>query len=159
MEQASKTPIILDLAQLPRELEVPGFVEEYERHRQANEGSPFATFMQLLGYGLLIVGVLTLIFGPDTVMVNRFSGPDFFQFVQLNPGPIITLGFLLASGAALLDGKKQQLLPEAYLLTHYPFDARGELDEELQLQVGYLGNSRFQLSTEARSAEPATAQP
>jgi hypothetical protein len=159
MEQASKTPITLDLAQLPRELEVPGFAEEYEQHRQANEDSPFATLMQFVGYGLLIVGVLTLIFGPDTVMVNRFTGPDFFQFVLLNPGPIVTLGFLLASGAALLDGKKQQLLPETYLLSHYPFDARGELDEGLQLQVSYLGNSRFQLSAVPRSAEAAAAQP
>ncbi|WP_068829835.1 hypothetical protein [Pseudomonas sp. BMS12] len=159
MEQASKTPLSVDLATLPLQLMVPGFAEEYEQHRQSNESSSAASFFKLLGYGVLIVGVLTLFFGPDTVMVNRLSGPDFFQFVQLYPGPISTVGFLIVSGASLMDAQKLQLMPEAYLLAHYPLEPQGELGEGLQLQVAYLGDSRFQLSAVAQGEETLTAQP
>lgn len=150
MEQASQNPqtaIGIELGALPLKLEVPGFETFYEEHRQANEGSSLATLLSFLGYGLLIVGVLTLFFGPESVMVNSLSGPDFFQMIQLYPGPITTLGFLIVSGATLLNGQKQQLTPEAYLLNHYPIELLGELQAGQRLQIGYLGDSRFLFSS------------
>lgn len=149
MEQASQSPqsaINIDLGALPLQLEVPGFGTFYEEHRLANEDSPLATILSFIGYGVLIVGVLSLIFGPESVMVNTFSGPDFFQMIQLYPGPIATLGFLVVSAATLLNGQKQQLTPEAYLLNHYPIEPQGELPQGQKLQIGYLGDSRFLLS-------------
>ncbi|MWV17813.1 hypothetical protein F3I16_17365 [Pseudomonas sp. L-22-4S-12] len=164
MEQANQNPqaaIAIDLGALPQQLEVPGFATFYEEHRQANEGSPLATILTFIGYGVLIVGVLTLIFGPESVMVNTFSGPDFFQMIQLYPGPIASLGFLIVSAATLLNGQKQLLTPEAYLLNHYPLEPLGELAEGQRLQVGYLGDSRFLLSgvvaDEAAGESPAGA--
>ncbi|QKE62278.1 hypothetical protein HNE05_02505 [Aquipseudomonas campi] len=149
MEQANQSPqsaINIDLGTLPLQLEVPGFETFYEEHRLANEDSSLATILSFIGYGVLIVGVLTLIFGPESVMVSTFSGPDFFQMIQLYPGPIASVGFLIVSGAALLNGQKEQLTPEAYLLNHYPIEPQGELPQGQKLQIGYLGDSRFLLS-------------
>lgn len=162
MEQANQNPqtaIAIELGALPLQLEVPGFATFYEEHRQASENSPLATLLSFVGYGVLILGVLTLIFGPDSVMVNTFSGPDFFQMIQLYPGPIASLGFLMVSAATLLNGQKELLTPEAYLLNHYPLEPQGELPEGQHLQVGYLGDSRFLLSGGVANDRPAGENP
>ncbi|UUY10470.1 hypothetical protein LRS11_10760 [Pseudomonas sp. J452] len=164
MEQANQSPpsaIHIDLGTLPLQLEVPGFATFYEEHRLANESPSLATLLSFIGYGVLIVGVLTLIFGPESVMVSTFSGPDFFQMIQLYPGPIASAGFLIASAATLMNGQKLQLTPEDYLLNHYPIEPQGELPQGQDLHVGYLGDSRFLLSGvvagEAAGASPAGA--
>jgi hypothetical protein len=50
----------------------------------------------------LIYGAYLIIFGPDHLTVNRFSGPTFWQAVQLNPGAIASLGFVGVAGGRLI---------------------------------------------------------
>lgn len=150
MEQANQHPdhnLQIDFGALPQDLDVPGFASAYEEHRVANEDSAFSTLLTFIGYGVLLVGILTLIFGPKSVMVNAFRGPDLFQMILLNPGPVASLGFLLVAGARLLNGNKQQLTPEAYLLHSYSIEWQGELPSGQRLQVTYLGDNRFQFSS------------
>lgn len=48
--------------------------------------------------GLLVcgVGIFTLVAGPETISYNRNVGMTFLQMIQAFPGPIATVGFLLA---------------------------------------------------------------
>lgn len=50
---------------------------------------------QLVGFIIVATGVLTMIFGPDSVWVNRQTGMTFLQFIQLYPGPIASIGALI----------------------------------------------------------------
>jgi hypothetical protein len=66
----------------------------------------------------LFYGAYLIIFGPDHIMVNRFSGPTFWQAVRLNPGAVASLGFIGVAGGRLI---RQSALKKvtAYINEHY----------------------------------------
>ena len=79
MEQANQRPdhnLQVDFGALPQDLDVPGFAGAYEEHRVANEDSAFSTLLTFIGYGVLLVGILTLIFGPKSVICLLYTSPS-----------------------------------------------------------------------------------
>ncbi|PQJ71320.1 hypothetical protein BTO01_08535 [Vibrio jasicida] len=55
----------------------------------------FFTCLAWIGIITAFIGLLTVFIGPDKIYYDRTSGPTFSQFVQLYPGPIASIGFVL----------------------------------------------------------------
>lgn len=87
-----------DLSEFPIEVEL-------EKLNGPKEGliGTLLTLTFIAGLIITCVGVATLIFGPDRVMVNRVTGMTFSQFILLYPGPIATIGFLTLGLANMLS--------------------------------------------------------
>lgn len=56
------------------------------------------TFLLYTAWGIIIIGGLTLIFGPETISYNIASGPTFIQLIQIYPGPIVSVGGFILYG-------------------------------------------------------------
>jgi len=107
-------------------------------------GSMVACF----GYVILAVGVLTLMFGPETIYYNRLHGMNFLQMIQAYPGPITTAGFLIATLGQLVSNsaKKQYIEQFDTLLAQRVSIPDGDIPQGFQLALTSLKDSRYMLS-------------
>jgi hypothetical protein len=130
----------VDFESLPEEKEVPRFESRYEAYcRESKTTKVIANVVMCVAGLMVFVGGCFLVFGPSTVMVNRFSGPTFIQFLQLYPGPIVSFGALLAFlGAKLVPDNHT---PETYMLTYYGL--KGEEEWGKPLKVDHVKGDLF----------------
>lgn len=140
MEQKVFGEVEVDVSNLPIEKEIPCFESRYGEYcRERKAGKVVANIIMSVAAVFVFVGGCFLIFGPSTIMVNSLSGPTFIQFLQLYPGPIVSLGGILAFlGAKVVPADHS---PETYMLTHY--DLKGEEEWDRPVKVDHIEGNVF----------------
>ncbi|MBA1199772.1 hypothetical protein G7011_21920 [Pseudomonas plecoglossicida] len=126
---------------------VAGFADAYQAYVNAEEGSAVYAYWMLVGVGFLVtaVGVITMIFGPETITYNRMTGPTLFQYIQIYPGPIATIGGVcMAVGSKL--GSKMIMTCESYLQANYQLMAEDGQDVTNVVKVTHLGEDKFEIA-------------
>jgi hypothetical protein len=117
--------------------------------------NPFATLCNVVGFVLLIVGILFIFFGPETIYYNMLEGMTFLQFLQSYPGPIATVGgglvYIGSHLATTSVNKANEMLQQQ-------LDARLEISdsdipEGHSLAFTALGNNRFRVDLAEDVAE------
>ena len=89
----------------PRKLrkdDLPYSVEDVPAVQQMKSRRTLGGILIAIALIPLLYGAYLIIFGPDQIMVLRFSGPDFWQSIRLNPGPVASLGFVGVAGGRLI---------------------------------------------------------
>lgn len=125
---------------------VAGFADAYQAYVNAEEGGAVYAYWLLVGVGFLVtaVGVITMIFGPETITYNRMTGPTLFQYIQIYPGPIATIGGVcMAVGSKL--GSKMIMTCESYLQANYQLMAEDGKDVTKVVKVTHLGEDKFEI--------------
>lgn len=125
---------------------VAGFADAYQAYVNAEEGGAVYAYWLLVGVGFLVtaVGVITMIFGPETITYNRMTGPTLFQYIQIYPGPIATIGGVcMAVGSKL--GSKMIMTCESYLQANYQLMAEDGKDVTNVVKVTHLGEDKFEI--------------
>lgn len=126
---------------------VAGFADAYQAYVNAEEGGAVYAYWMLVGVGFLVtaVGVITMIFGPETITYNRMTGPTLFQYIQIYPGPIATIGGVcMAVGSKL--GSKMIMTCESYLQANYQLMAEDGQDVTNVVKVTHLGEDKFEIA-------------
>ncbi|MDD2047011.1 hypothetical protein [Pseudomonas putida] len=145
---------------LPGDYVVETFSDDYSAHiesKKLGEPAGFLSFIGfLIGAVLCLVGFLTLIFGPSTVMVSMLRGPTFIQFIQLYPGPIFSLGAIIIGITSWTLKPETVMTPEAYLLHYYSVVCPDSTELNEKIVAEYKGENTFHLSRTA-SAETASS--
>ncbi|MGI3002781.1 hypothetical protein ACRTDJ_06800 [Shewanella algae] len=77
------------------------------------EDTTASHFIAIIGYAILALGGLFIIFGPETIYYNRSEGMTFVQFLQAYPGPIATVGALIAAlGSKMINSAESDFSQE-----------------------------------------------
>jgi hypothetical protein len=170
--------ILFDANALPALITAPGFDTGYKDYVDETIEDQFSRPHKLGGIAVyvlsalfILVGAGFIIFGPNSVWVNRYEGPTFLQFLQLYPGPIVTVGFALAYLGQYLNHQAyahiQLQQPFEFLLANYtllPQQAQGAAEtvatdaklDVKHLTLTYNGNDQFEISRPEAQAEPAS---
>ncbi|CAM3345252.1 hypothetical protein BZK31_08875 [Pseudomonas floridensis] len=127
-----KRPKIV-VREVPGEFVVDDFMDRYSDYLDAaisgqNDAGSFPLrFLSICGFALFGVGFLTILLGPETVQYSRATGPTFFQYLQLYPGPIASLGLLIAHFGSYIAARGNTVLqtPEQFLSAHYELEFPG----------------------------------
>lgn len=87
---------------------VPGFSDAYAAYLESCEkGAGHAGgCLLLVGIPLTVLAIGTALFGPSTIYYPTPSGPSLFQYIQLYPGPIMTVGGALCTAGAALYSRR-----------------------------------------------------
>lgn len=146
---AAKTPITIDDLPAEVELQLPA----------AEKGMGW--LVTGIGMVVIAVGVLTLLFGPETIYYNRATGMTFLQMIQAYPGPITTVGFLIAYGGHMLSGSEAQRQHEAVTAA---FESKIRIPDEAipsgyRLAIEPLGGERYSVSLVELSQEELEQKP
>lgn len=107
-------------------------------------------FLMVVGGAITLTGAGFIIFGPDTIYYNTYSGMSFMQFLQAYPGPIATIGFaLLALGQLALNNQinKENEQIALQIENHLAFSVEDLPDNE-RLYVHPLGDDQFEVGIE-----------
>lgn len=139
--------------QLPdenEEFQVQGFVEAYERFLDKNPSLRAVSkwpelLLALVGGVIATMGILTLIFLPGSVMVDRISELNFSQSILLYPGYVFSLVALLFSVGMSLFAKAEGITPELFLVKKYTLIGSCVDLSDGSYFLEYLGESRFVL--------------
>lgn len=75
--------------------------------------SPGPGILNIIGIVIGVVGAGFIIFGPETIYYNRYSGMTLLQMMQAYPGPIASVGFLLVTLGSLWSGHEAKQRIEA----------------------------------------------
>jgi hypothetical protein len=115
--------------------------------------NPLASLCNVVGFVLLIVGILLIFFGPEKIYYNMMEGMTFIQFFQAYPGPIATVGGgLLYIGSHLATTSVNKVNE----LFQRQIDARldisdSDIPEGHSLAFTALGNNRFRVDSPERA--------
>lgn len=141
----------LQLAALPGKYEVTDFSKKYTEYvEEAADQEKFcrdiATWLMLLGGLIFAVGALALLFGPSRVYITH-GGLTLLQFIQLYPGPIVSVGALILGVSQWVGGRSNEsyMGPELYLFHSWRliFPDGTECDEKLA--VHWLEGEFFEI--------------
>lgn len=144
-----KTKDRIELKSSAEDCHVVGFSNKYAAYLEGADGDAVYNGRLLMGIGFVIgaVGVATMIFGPSTITYDRLSGPTFFQYIQLYPGPITTVGCVCVAWARNLLSKGL-MSRESYLQAHYLVIGADGRDVSSEIQVRHLSDDRFHVSVD-----------
>jgi hypothetical protein len=139
------------VSSLPREYTVEEFTEDYADYIASEldkdwRDDLFSWSLKWIGSGLCFVGGLFLIFGPSTIMVSTFSGPNFFQIFQLYPAPIVSVGGIIFGVHKWILQSKVPMTPEAYLLHYYSVLGPDDTELNERVDVRHVGEDIFYIS-------------
>jgi len=126
---------------------VAGFVDAYQAYVNAEEGGAVYAYWLLVGVGFLVtaIGVITMIFGPETITYNSMAGPTLFEYIQIYPGPIATIGSVcMAVGSKL--GSKEIMTCESYLQVNYQLKSEDGQDVSNTVKITHLGEDKFEIT-------------
>lgn len=131
-----------------QEFEVEGFdeaLQAYIRSQPSNDSGAdvFGWLLLILGGGIAIIGLLTLIFGPETVTYRVLTGPTFFQYIQMYPGMVFSVGAALFSIGGSLARAKLPVTPEQFLLDTYSLVQPDGSPLKGSYDICHLGEDRF----------------
>lgn len=150
MSESERLKWTVMVGSLPGEYVVETFSDHYAAHIKSKEvGEPagFLSFIGLLiGAVICLVGFLMAIFGPSTVKVSMLSGPTFFQFIQLNPGPIFSLGAIIIGVCNWVLSPGVVMAPDEYLLKYYSVECQGATEFNGNVVAEYRGENTFMIS-------------
>ncbi|RMR60996.1 MULTISPECIES: hypothetical protein [Pseudomonas] len=135
---------------VPCELVVAGFVNEYSQYLEQERGvertsrSTCYMLLRVTSWLMILVGVFTIMFGPETLSYSSQTGPTFLQLIQIYPGAIVSIGALLFVISKFFDCTHSgtPLTPERFLLVFYEL----QLPEEPGISIAYVQGSRFQIT-------------
>jgi hypothetical protein len=122
---------------------VDGLEEAYAAYLEGETGDKAFNGWVVWSIGMIVaaIGVVTLIFGPETITYNRIAGPSLIQYIQIYPGPIATVGSLL-----VLVGSKLRALGavshELFLKENYRFINAEGRDVSEHVELTYLGSNK-----------------
>ncbi|MBX8556261.1 hypothetical protein K5D43_17465 [Pseudomonas cichorii] len=144
--------VVID--KLPCELVVAGFFEEYSQYLalyKSTEQSPvslLSLFFYFLSWLMIVVGGFTLFFGPETISYSSRTGPSFLQFIQIYPGPIVSVGFfLLAFGKYVdVDSSVALLAPERFLVAFYALHLPEGLENRGEISIEHVDGDLFRIT-------------
>ncbi|MBX8521263.1 hypothetical protein K5D36_07120 [Pseudomonas cichorii] len=135
---------------VPCELVVAGFVNEYSQYLEQvrGDGGKFRStcymVLRITSWLMILVGVFTIMFGPETLSYSSQTGPTFLQFIQIYPGAIVSIGALLFVISKFFDcsSSATPLTPERFLLAFYEL----QLPEGQGISIAHVQGSRFQIT-------------
>ncbi|MCD5994667.1 hypothetical protein KDX38_14110 [Pseudomonas sp. CDFA 602] len=133
---------------MPCELIVPGFTDEYSAYLRADGADGFGYgFVTILGFILLVLGGVTILLGPDSIWLAYGASPTFFEYIQLYPGPIATIGGLLLAFGKSIDSHDANLTmtPEQFLVSAYQLSLPENTDLEKTLTITHVEAGLFEL--------------
>jgi len=135
--QAANKPKELKKEDLPLRVDSTTPVERMKSRRT------LGGFVVALGLIPLLYGAYLIIFGPEYITVNRFSGPNFWEIIRLNPGAVASIGFCMVAGGRLIRQSGLQILV-SYIDDHFILcNEFGRPSEEEQLIVQAIEDSHF----------------
>ena len=135
--QAANKPKKLRKEDLPLRVDDTTPVEQMKSRRT------LGGFVVALGLIPLLYGAYLIIFGPEHIMVNRFSGPTFWEIIRLNPGAVASIGFCVVAGGRLVRQSGLKILV-SYIDEHFTLRKEvGRRSEEYQLVVQAIEDSHF----------------
>ena len=134
----------VDLKSSAEECHVAGFTDAYAAYLEGPGGDASHSGWVLMFIGLIITAVATatFMFGPDEIYYNRLTGMTLFQHIQMNPGPILTVGLLCLAGGNRLR-TKGGITRESYLQAHFQFISDDGRDVSSEVHIRDLGNDNF----------------
>lgn len=104
----------------------------------------------LIGVGLIlnVVGLVSLVFGPGIVWVDRFQGPTFLQIIQIYPRLILAAGTVLVYLGFKISSSRAgtPFTLEAYVLENYCFAGPKDCDPAMGVLVEHLQAADFRVS-------------
>jgi hypothetical protein len=155
-DECPKKPKIA-LSTLPQKAKVKNFREDYGIH--LDEHSYSAIWLNIVSLILIVVGGVTIVVGPSTIRYDTVSGPTLLQFIQMFPGPIVTVGFLIAGLNKMLENFALEgfLVPEAYVVDKYDIQIAGESIDAARLSIKYIDDEEFEFSELASDSVPNSA--
>lgn len=121
MDQAHKA---IRLRDLPAEI----------RLETARPTTTWISLISCAGVALMVLGVLSLIFGPDRNYYTEAYGFDFIQFFQVFPGRLLCIGIVLTGVGSALDSQVMDLYRAAL---QNELDAAIDIAEDA-LPEGYM---------------------
>ncbi len=99
-----------------------------------------------IGIGITAVGLLFIVFGPDRIIYNTREGITFIKVLQLYPGPITSLGFLIACVAHYLydlnENKRINIIKDKL---DERIDTLNEIPEGYKPLVKNLGSGDYRI--------------
>lgn len=124
---------------------------------------PTTTWVSLIscaGVALMVLGVISLMLGPDRIYYTQAQGFDFVQFFQVFPGRLVCIGIVLAGVGSVLD---TQITSAYRAALQDEFDAAIDIDEQTlpkNLMLAFTQKSEhvYRLSLIRQETHPA-AQP
>ncbi|MFN3579724.1 MAG: hypothetical protein ACK4VV_04545 [Pseudomonas sp.] len=143
--------IILGINDLPAEIEI-GIQAEKDT---------LGGYLRVFGLIVVGLGIFVMLFGPDTVYYRLSEGISFSQRILLNPGPMISVGFLIT---CLGYGLEAHAKGRHALVVQEALAARIAITEEViptgfRLQIDPIGGKHFRVRlVEKSQAEIANAE-
>ncbi len=139
---------------LPQKVKVNNFREAYSIHLDEYSYSPI--WLDIVSLIFIVVGGVTMIVGPSTILYDRASGPTLLQFIQMFPGPIATVGCLIAGlnrilGSFAIEGF---LVPEAYVFANYDIQIAGQPIDAARVSIKYIDDEEFEFFEIANDSSP-----
>lgn len=112
-----------------RKDQLPHTIPNMPLVRRANAQATISTWLSAIGGIVLLIGIVMLIFGPDSIMVGP-GGPTIKERLLLLPGPITSLGVLLLVLAPIIKIQGVSSL-DHYVATNYQLvDKQGNISVE-----------------------------
>ncbi|MCU1719832.1 hypothetical protein [Pseudomonas sp. 5P_5.1_Bac1] len=147
-EHTKKSKIPVSLSGVDEKFQVKGFVEAYETFIDENPSCrplnkvPDLLFT-LVGGVIAVIGLLMMLFGPDSIMVSVVSGPTFFQYIQLYPGYVFSLGAFLSSVGVKLFREAKGVSREQFLADEYELSGKEGVLRDGSYSLRYKGKGNF----------------
>ncbi|MFJ4386623.1 hypothetical protein ACI2KG_24275 [Pseudomonas sp. NPDC089407] len=137
----------ITLKDLAGTYQVPGFSEDYAAYLEGcTEGAGYSGgFVMAVGGLIALLGFGTMVFGPETITYNRITGPTLFQYIEMYPGPIFSVGGALFALGTHLYAKKA-VSREVFLLMRYTLIAHDGKDVSGEAQLRHLEGDTFNIS-------------
>ncbi|MFJ4155338.1 hypothetical protein ACIPZF_11080 [Pseudomonas sp. NPDC089752] len=130
-----------------QDYEIPGFSRDYAAYLEScDEGAGFfGGLVMAIGAMIALLGLATVVFGPETITYSRLTGPTFIQYIQMYPGPIFSVGgILVASGTHIYA--KRAVTREVFMLSRYKLITGDGEDVSGKVQLRYLEGDNFNIS-------------
>lgn len=150
--------IEFDASSLPTTITVQGFDALYTEHLLSQEsnkkssGVMLPILLSLPGYIIIVLGILILLFGPEQIRYSIYHGPSFFQWMQMRPGMVVTIGFACVAGAQLLaksiNATDIKTDAAEFFLANYQLRPQNlnEFSEHKQnFEIAYKGSDQFEI--------------
>lgn len=134
------------LTALSGDYRISGFSEAYATYLESCEkGAGYAgACLLLVGVPLALMAIGTALFGPSTIYYPISSGPSLFQYIQIYPGPIMTVGGALCTAGAALYSRRA-VRPSAFFRNTYELVAPDGQVVTDRAWIHYLGGDDFRI--------------
>lgn len=157
---AQKSKTLVRVSGTDEKFQVEGFVDAYESFIDENPSCCPSSrlpdlLLTLLGAVIAVAGLLIMLFGPGKVMVSVASGPTLFQYIQIYPGYVFSLGAFLFSVGIRPSRDAKGISREKFFAAEYELvGAAGVLpDGSYSLRYKGKGNFKIKYHSQSRKSE------